>query len=272
MITDILTEPQAKAVLADYPARFARPPQLSPPRPKTATQCPVCGWPQGQRGFLTAPVPRGHPLFGTLIQCSVCWEGYLPKYLEKVSGLSSTMLGWSLDAMLRGDGRKAAWSAAKRFTRRPKDPQGWLTVWGNFGVGKTYVLASVVNEFRRHQTAGIYVVAPDLLDRLRQAYEPDAPQAFDALFAQVRDVPVLALDELGQVKMTDWAVEKLFLLLDHRYREAHRLATVIATHLEPDPATTQWPDRAAAILSRLHGPPGASWPIVEMGGGDVRRL
>lgn len=268
----ILTEVQALAILADYPPRFSRPPRLGTPRPKAANQCPMCGWAHGQRGFLAAPVPRDHPLFGRLIQCPVCWEGYLPKYLEKISGLSDEMLHWSLGEMMRGDGRQAAWSAAKRFTRRPKEPRGWLTVWGNYGVGKTYVLASVVNEFRRHQTAAIYVVVPDLLDRLRQAYEPDAPQAFNALFARVRDVPVLALDELGQVKMTEWAVEKLFLLLDYRYREAHCLATVIATHLEPDPATSHWPDRAAAILSRLHGPPGAAWPIVEMSGGDVRKL
>jgi DNA replication protein DnaC len=196
----------------------------------------------------------------------------LPEYLEKISGLSSEMLDWSLEAMMRDEGRKAAWRAATKFTRRPKDPRGWLTVWGEYGVGKTYVLASIVNQFRLHETAAIYAVTPDLLDRLRQAYQPNAPQAFDALFAEVRDIPVLGLDELGQVKMTPWAVEKLFLLLDHRYREAHRLATTVALHFEPNPRTVDWPDRAKAILSRLQGPPDVTWPIVEMSGGDVRKM
>lgn len=272
MNKDIFTMTQARAMLADYPARFHNQPQWGTPRPKSPNECPMCGCPKGQRGFLTAPVPVQHPLFGKLIQCPACWEGYLPEYLEKISGLSSDMLTWSLDAMMHGDGRRAAWQAAKRFTQRPKEPGGWMTVWGEFGRGKTYVLSAIVNEFRRHETAAVYAVAPDLLDQFRQAYEPNAPQAFDRLFAEVRDVPVLALDELGQVKMTEWAVEKLFLLLDYRYREAHRLATILALHFAPDPVTVNWPDRANAILSRLHGPPGNPWPVVEISGGDVRKL
>ena len=257
---------EARKILQDYPPRFQHRPVLPEPRLKSLDECPMCGWPKGQRGFLTAFVPVGHPLFGVLIKCPACWEGYLPEYLRKLSGLSSRMLLWLLDAMMTDEGRRPAWVVAKRFVRHPR---GWMTVWGEFGVGKTFVLASIVNELRRQEKAAMYVVAPDLLDELRQAYDPDAPTSFDTLFAKVRDVPVLALDELGQVKMTAWGLEKLFQLLDYRYRESARLGTVIALTFEPkaEAAPADWPPQADAILSRMR-----EWPdqIVEMSGGDVR--
>ena len=190
----------------------------------------------------------------------------MPEYLRKLSGLSDRMLSWSLDEMITDKGRRRAWAAAKQFVRHP---QGWMTVWGDYGVGKTYVLASIVNELRKQEKAAMYVVVPDLLDAWRQAYDPNAPTSFDRLFAKVRDVPVLALDELGQVRMTTWGLEKLFQLLDYRYRESHRLGTVIALHFEPriEAAPADWPPQAGAILSRMR-----EWPdrIVEIRGGDVR--
>ena len=257
---------RAKEFLRDYPPRFTHRPVLPEPRRKTLRECPVCGWPKGQRGFLTVFVPVGHPLFGVKVKCPACWEGHLPEHLKRLSGLSGRMLTWTLKAMIRDPGRQPARLAAQRFVT---NPQGWLTVWGEYGVGKTYVLASIVNELRKQEKAAMYVVAPDLLDAWRKAYDPDAPASFDTLFAKVRDVPILALDELGQVKMTAWGLEKLFQLLDYRYRESHRLGTVLALHFEPksDCAPAGWPPQADAILSRVY-----EWPdrVVQISGGDVR--
>lgn len=262
----IISLERARECLRDYPPRFTTRPVLPEPRRKTLRECPMCGWPKGQKGFLTVFVPVGHPLFGILVKCPACWEGHLPDHLKRLSGLSDRMLTWALKAMIRDPGRRPARLAAQRFVCNPK---GWLTVWGEYGTGKTYVLASIVNELRKQERAAMYVAAPDLLDAWRKAYDPDAPANFDTLFAKVRDVPILALDELGQVKMTAWGLEKLFQLLDYRYRESHQLGTVLALHFEPksDCAPAGWPPQADAILSRVH-----EWPdqVVEMTGGDVR--
>jgi len=267
-VEKVISLAAAKLMLEDYPPLFQSRPVLPEPRAKALGECPMCGWRKGQMGYLTAFVPVSHPLFGVLIRCPACWEGYLPEYLKKLSGLSDRMFYWSLDEMIQDTGRRPAWVAAKRFVR---DPRGWMTVWGEFGVGKTYVLASIVNELRRQEKAAMYVVASDLLDAWRKAYDPDAPASFDVLFAQVRDVPVLALDELSQVKMTAWGLEKLFQLLDYRYRESQQLGTVIALHFEPKVACApaDWPPQADAILSRMR-----EWPdrVVEMSGGDIRPM
>jgi len=261
---DIISFDEARRILQERPAWFLARPAPYNPRPKKPGECPICGYPQGTPGFLVADVPVGHPLFGVLIRCPACWNGYLPEYLRKISGLSPTMLNWRLENIVAEDGLQKATEAAWQFIKRPV---GWLTVWGGFGRGKTYILACIINALREKQVAGMYIVAPEFLDRLRATYEPDTPIGFNKLFAQVRDIPVLALDELGQVQATDWANDKLFQLLDYRYR--HRLGTVIALHFDPagKAVPPQFPLRFQAILSRIK-----EFPCVELSGGDVRGL
>jgi DNA replication protein DnaC len=72
------------------------------------------------------------------------------------------------------------------------------------------------------------MVAPDLLDHLRSAFNPQSELSYDELFEQLCSTPLLILDDLGAQSSTPWAQEKLFQLLNHRYN-AH-LATVITTN------------------------------------------
>jgi DNA replication protein DnaC len=69
---------------------------------------------------------------------------------------------------------------------------------------------------------------PDLLDYLRATYGPDSEVSFDERFDQVRDAPVLILDDLGTQNATSWAQEKLYQILNHRYNA--QLPTVVTTN------------------------------------------
>ena len=51
--------------------------------------------------------------------------------------------------------------------------------------------------------------------------------SYDELFEEVRQAPLLILDDLGTQSATPWAREKLYQILNHRY-VAH-LPTVITT-------------------------------------------
>jgi len=73
----------------------------------------------------------------------------------------------------------------------------------------------------------LFVVVPDLLDHLRAAYNPGSELPYDELFEQVRNTPLVVLDDLGAHSATPWAQEKLFQLINHRYN--HRLPTVFTT-------------------------------------------
>ena len=135
-----------------------------------------------------------------------------------------------------------AYRQGMKFAEEPKD---WLVIAGATGHGKTRLAAAVGNYCREASRQAMFVVVPDLLDRLRAAYNPSNPRAFDELFDQVRNVPLLILDDLGSQSGTAWADEKLFQLLNYRYNAC--LPTVITTNL-----TVR--DLDARLASRLTDP------------------
>jgi len=119
-----------------------------------------------------------------------------------------------------------AYRQALKFAEEPRD---WLVIAGGTGRGKTR-LAAAIGNYRREADPGVlFVIVPDLLDRLRSAFNPQNPKAYDEVFEQVRNVPLLILDDLGSQTGTPWAEEKLFQLLNYRYNAC--LPTVITTSL-----------------------------------------
>ncbi len=111
-------------------------------------------------------------------------------------------------------------------TERSKE---WLVIAGDTGHGKTRLAAAIGNYYRETGLEVLFVVVPDLLDKLRSGYNPSNPRAFDEMFDRVRNFPVLILDDLGSQSGTEWADEKLFQLLNYRYNAC--LPTVITTNL-----------------------------------------
>ena len=115
-------------------------------------------------------------------------------------------------------------AAAREFAR---EPGGWLVFCGPSGCGKTHLAAAIANGAIEMGQPTLFVVAPDLLDHLRAAYSPNSDLRYDELFEQVRNTPLVVLDDLGAHSATPWAQEKLFQLVNHRYN--HRLPTVFTT-------------------------------------------
>ncbi len=133
--------------------------------------------------------------------------------------------------LLAGDSEelKEVQNAYRQAMKFAEEPGDWVVVAGATGRGKTRLAAAVGNFCREAGRQVMFVVVPDLLDRLRAAYNPANPRAFDEMFDQVRNVPLLILDDLGSQSGTAWADEKLFQLLNHRYNAC--LPTVITTNL-----------------------------------------
>ena len=103
-------------------------------------------------------------------------------------------------------------------------PNGWLVLSGTYGCGKTHLAAAIANTRQLHGEPVKFVTAPDLLDHLRATFNPESAVSYDRLFNEIRNAPLLVIDDLGVENASPWAREKLFQLIDHRYRA--RLATV----------------------------------------------
>jgi len=117
-----------------------------------------------------------------------------------------------------------AYQAAKAFAAEPK---GWLILAGPSGCGKTHLAAAITNERLSRGYPVFFITTPDLLDHLRSTFSPDSEIPYDEFFEQVRNTPLLVLDDLGAQSSTPWAKEKLDQLLTYRFNG--ELPTVIVT-------------------------------------------
>ncbi len=127
-------------------------------------------------------------------------------------------------------------------------PDGWLLFTGGHGCGKTHLAAAIANYRVAQGHPAIFISVPDLLDHLRATYSPNSPISYDKRFAELRNAPLLVLDDLGTHSATTWAKEKLYQLFNHRYQA--RLPTVITTCLDLEELERQDP----LIFSRLIDP------------------
>jgi len=193
--------------------------------------CPVC---KGA-GFVHPALDSGKADFSRVVPCR-CSKGELRKkkteYLEKYSNLGSLSQLTFDNLSPKGKGANAAsqerfaqvCQAAKAFA---DSPQGWLVFLGPSGSGKTHLACAIASHRLKLGEPAFYITAADLLDHLRSAFSPASDTTYDELFEQVKNVPLLVLDDLTLGSATAWAKEKLEQLLHHRFNT--RLATVITS-------------------------------------------
>jgi DNA replication protein DnaC len=117
-----------------------------------------------------------------------------------------------------------AYQSARAFAAAPT---GWLILAGSSGSGKTHLAAAIANQCIEEGRPAFYVTVPDLLDHLRSSFSPDSAIPYDEFFEQVRNAPLLVLDDMGIQSSTPWAKEKLDQLLNHRFN--NQLPTVIVS-------------------------------------------
>jgi DNA replication protein DnaC len=195
-------------------------------------ECPLCGG----LGFVREDVPVGHPHFGKVFPCRCKLDEIERQRLEQLRALSNLdhlthmTFGTFLPDGIGLTPDKArnlhyAYELAQHYAEKP---EGWLILFGGYGCGKTHLAASIANWVIERGQAVLFVVVPDLLDYLRATFGPNSPVSYDERFDQVRNAPLLILDDLGTQSSTSWAQEKLFQILNYRYNA--RLPTVVTSN------------------------------------------
>jgi DNA replication protein DnaC len=196
--------------------------------PVNDPECPIC---KGAR-IVHPRLPDGKVDYSRTVPCSCVkstQENERQARLKQYSNLGS-LARFTFDNLLP-EGRSSdqqsqerfsqAYQAARAFTAEPK---GWLVLNGPSGSGKTHLAAAIVNERTRLGQPAFYITVPDLLDRIRSSFG-DSGVPYDEFFEQVRNAPLLVLDDLGVQSATPWAREKLDQLLTSRFNNS--LPTVI---------------------------------------------
>jgi DNA replication protein DnaC len=131
--------------------------------------------------------------------------------------------------------------AAKRFVEAwPLTPLPGLLLTGTVGTGKTHLTVAILRTLVMGRGAiGRFVDFGSLLKQLRSSYGENASLDEAEILRPVLQCDVLALDEIGAQKPSDWVSDVIEHILNTRYNE-HR-TTLITTNLPfREPAGTRF--------------------------------
>ncbi len=85
-----------------------------------------------------------------------------------------------------------------------KESKG-LYLHGNFGTGKTYILAALLNELKNKYKVSVEIVyVPELLRKLKENLNLVGDKIY-----YLENVDVLLLDDIGAEKVTDWGRDEI---------------------------------------------------------------
>jgi DNA replication protein DnaC len=171
----------------------------------------------------------------------------------------------------------ARMAACKFVEEYPLDNTGLLFI-GGIGVGKTHLAVGIIKELIQSKgVACLFFDYRELLKQIQNSYNDSVKATELDVLRPVFDCEVLALDELGAVKPTEWVWDTVSLILNTRYNDNR--TTIITTNFEDRPPAAVGGARGAAreeglgdrigerMRSRLH----EMCRIVRMEGPDFRQ-
>ena len=107
-----------------------------------------------------------------------------------------------------------------------KHPKG-IYLHGNFGTGKTYLIAALLNELAKKDIQSAIVYVPEFLRQLKSSFNTDYTLKYD----YIKTVPLLLLDDIGAENLTSWARDEIIGTL-LQYRMEENLPTFFTSNLD----------------------------------------
>jgi DNA replication protein DnaC len=134
----------------------------------------------------------------------------------------------------RSPALSAAYDRALAYSNRWRTagPDGLgLLFWGPSGTGKTHLAAAILTELAANEgVRGRFWTFAGLLDEITRSFDRASRTSEAAGLPAVLEAELVVLDDLGSRKMTDWAADTLFTIVNGRYMA--RRPTLITTAYE----------------------------------------
>ena len=99
---------------------------------------------------------------------------------------------------------------------------------GNFGCGKSYLVAALFNELAKKGVKSIVVYFPELLRSLKSGFGND--NEYENRFDEIKNASILLIDDIGAEKVTEWSRDEVLGSI-LQYRMDSNLPTFLTSNL-----------------------------------------
>lgn len=178
-----------------------------------------------------------------------CTDFYSVNYIDKLTGKSSQEL------------MRTALTVCREFADSYPDSTENILLYGDTGVGKSFLTHCIAKELMDRSYSVIYFSAVQLFDCLAKTAfskkEDTPPDAINHIY----DCDLLIIDDLGTELTNSFTTSQLFVCLNERI--LRRRSTVISTNLSLDDINSVYSER---IFSRVS----SNYRMLRLTGDDIR--
>lgn len=113
-----------------------------------------------------------------------------------------------------------------------KEDMKGLYLHGNFGCGKTYLIAALFNELAKKGEKSAIIYFPEFLRTLKSSFQKseDFEPTFSEKYEYIKNIPYLLIDDIGAENVSSWGRDEILgTLLQYRMNE--NLSTFFTSNL-----------------------------------------
>lgn len=136
-------------------------------------------------------------------------------------------------------------------------PDKSFYVYGPVGCGKTHLLCALLRE-TSYGTSSRFVTSEELLCLIKDSFDrPPAPKwqediieaNHDSIITHLCELELLAIDDLGLERTTDWSMSMMRMIINRRYNDMKR--TYISGNMDLNTMASEFDHRIASRLYQM---------------------
>ena len=178
------------------------------------------------------------------------FDYYSPNYIDKLSGQSALQLAHH------------AYEECNNFihTFISDTEKNNLLIFGNTGVGKTFLTHCIARDIMQAGHSVLYLTATEFFDVLLDKAFRQTEESLN-LYEQIQECELLIIDDLGTERNTDFVISQLFVCLNDRI--LNQKSTIISTNLTLNEIKSNYTERTFSRISN-------HYKVLRLAGDDIR--